>query len=212
MQASQRSRPTSSRTMHFYSRSRPNATPTPGTLPAGVFGTDGSLSLGIPVRSRAGAGGSGAPNDRSTRTDPLSALAADATPSAGVTVLMFPGAPDAEEAPRAALMLTLLCDVAALVAMLYELHWRTVHVDFLLGVGISGLLVDVLGVGSGLLRGPSLLGLFAVGAMMQLFSSALPSVSLAQCVHTAIQPLLVWNALTLRRARLPLWFSTGRVR
>ena len=191
--------------LHYYSRTRPNANASVGTYPGGVFTADGRMHLGMPVRSVNA-------NDRTSRTDPLSSLATDAAPRGGVFVLMFPGAPDAENASRSPLLLAMLIDVVALVILLMETRWRTVHVSYLIGLSISGLATDAVGCASCMWRQPSLLGFFGLACMLQLFISALPSQSLAQLVHCGMQPVLVSYSLTLRRARIPLWFNTGRVR
>lgn len=191
--------------LHFYSRTRPNAHATMGTYPGGVFTADGRMHIGIPVRSVNS-------HDRTSRTDPLSSLATDAPPSGGVYVLMFPSAPDAENASRSSLLLALLIDTAALVMLLLEMGWRAVHVSYLSGLCISGLVTDVVGFASCIGRQPSLLGIFGLICAIQLFVSALPSQSLAQLIHCAMQPVLVSYSLTLRKARIPQWFNTGRVR
>ena len=134
------------------------------------------------------------------------------TPSSGVLVLLHPGAPDAENSPRAPLLLTLLSDVAALVILLWELRWREVEADYLLMITVFGLAIAAFGFFSCYLRLPSMLGLLALFCLWQGFASAVPCQSLFQLAHTALQPLLVTFALTLRRSRIPLCFTTGRSR
>ena len=108
--------------------------------------------------------------------------------------------------------MVLLLDLVCLVLLFADLSWRTVHVSYLIGLSISGLATDAVGCASCMWRQPSLLGFFGLACMLQLFISALPSQSLAQLVHCGMQPVLVSYSLTLRRARIPLWFNTGRVR
>ena len=187
--------------MHFYSRTgRPSAQGSQAQFPGGIIGPDGQLHLGIPIITAA--------NPATQGPDPYTRD----TSSRGVTVLMQPGPPDEENAPRAPLFLTLVADVVLLAIMLSELSWRKVHVHYMLTLGLTGLAVDMLGLVSCCYRLPSMLGLFAVTALLHFFVSAMPTQSLTQLTHCTLQPLLVSFALTLRRSRIPLWFSTGRPR
>ena len=108
--------------------------------------------------------------------------------------------------------MALLADIVALLVMLSELRWRKVHTGYLFSIGLTGLAVDVLGFVSCHYRLPSMLGVFGVAALLQFFASALLPQSLSQLTHCALQPLIVSFAMTLRRSRVPLWFSTGRSR
>ncbi len=187
--------------MHFYSRTQPHAAAPPGTFPNGVVTPDGRFHLGMPLRPAAA-------TDRLS-PDPLSN---GAPPSSGILVLMHPGAPDDENSPRAPLLLGLLSDITVVIAVLYELRWRAVETDYLLSIGLMGLVVAAIGFVSCYFRLPSMLGFFALLCLWQGFASALPCQSMPQLMHVALQPLLISFALTLRRSRIPMCFSTGRSR
>ena len=193
--------------MQFYSRTQqPGASQHGWVAPAGSFPNavvtpDGCFHLGMPLRAAASA-------DRPS-LDPLSN---GSPPSSGILVLMHPGAPDENSSPRAPLFVGLLCDFIVLFAILYELRWREVETEFLLTIGLMGLVVAAVGFFSCYLRMPSMLGFFAMLCLWQGVASALPCQSMPQLLHVVLQPCLVSFSLTLRRTRIPMCFNTGRTR
>lgn len=189
--------------MHFYSRTHPHAALPPGSVPQCVITANGKMKLGMPLNTSS--------SSMQLSPDPLNPTAGPQS-SHGVMVLMHPGAPNADNSPRAPLLFGLTCDVVMLCAVLYELHWRTVETEFLLCVGVIGTAVAAFGYFSCWFRRPSMLGLFALLCLVQFIGFAVPCQSLPQLVHTALQPLLVTFSLTLRRSRIPLVFNTGRQR
>ena len=56
-----------------------------------------------------------------------------------------------------------------------------------------------------------MLSIFAVIAAVQFFLSAVVVLSVPHAVHIALQPFMAQLALRVREARLPAWFSTGRL-
>jgi hypothetical protein len=188
--------------MQFYSRTRPGARDV-RQYPGGVITPDGQLHLGLPMRP--------ATADRgAARGDPSSLLASDA--AGGVYALMHPAEPNEESASRLPMLLLLAADAGATFGLLLEMRWRTVHRDYLLCIGLIGLAVDVFGAVCAARRLPSMLGIVAIAAFVQFCAIALHLQSLAQLVHCLLQPSLVHFALTLRKACIPVWFSTGRTR
>ena len=196
-----------SRVMQFYSRTQqPGASQHGWVAPAGSFPNavvtpDGCFHLGMPLRAAAS-------EDRPS-LDPLSN---GSPPSSGILVLMHPGAPDENSSPRAPLLVGLLCDFIVLIAILYELRWREVETEFLLTIGLMGLVVAAVGFFSCYFRMPSMLGFFAMLCLWQGVASALPCQSMPQLLHVVLQPCLVSFSLTLRRTRIPMCFNTGRTR
>lgn len=125
---------------------------------------------------------------------------------------MTPGPPDEESSSRSELLLTLLVDCIVLIVLLAQQRDRTTHASFIYGIGISALIVDMVGVYSCVCRKQLLLGLVALACAIQFFVSALPCLSIEQLIHCLLQPLLVNLALALRGSRLPVWFQAKRSR
>ena len=183
----------------FYHRA--SQRPEPGVaFPGTSFAPDGRMHLAVPVSTSStgstGSSGGAAPNPQVGRGDNL--------------VLMQPGAPTAESAPRDWLLFLLVCDAAIIAICLVELHWRTVYADTALAVSITGLVSCALGAVACVKRWPFALGLFATLAAAQFCTNLLLLYSAQQAVHTCLQPLLVRFALLLRRALVPQWFMHGR--
>ena len=180
---------------HYYSRNTQQRTGV--GVPGTSFAPDGNLRLAVPVNAeRASA--------------PPSAAGPPPLHGGENLVLLLPGSPDEDSAPRLWLMLLIFGDAVTLVASLLELRWRTVYVTSLLTSGTAGLAVDALGAASCYRRHAGLLGLFAVAAVAQFCANALLLQSFPQMLHTALQPLLVRFALLLRRALVPQWLVHGR--
>lgn len=193
--------------MDFYSTVTHRSAPASESLVGGVFAPGGQLQLGIPLQPEPAGGAAAA---AAAPGGGGSALAA--APSGGVLVLMHPTAPSAESAPRVMLHAGIAADVATAAVMLAELRWRTVQATALIATGAAALAIAAVGAVGCHLRAPRLLDLFALAAFSQFLICGLLALSLPELFHCALQPFLVWNALRLRSALLPLWFSTGRTR
>lgn len=183
--------------MQFFSRNRPNAAP--GSFPNGVITPDGRLHLGLPVSE--------------TTTDPrrVDPLSYGTAPSGGILVLMHPAACH-ESSPRMSLLLATAADATMACLILWDLRWRTVETSYLLMVSVMGITVAAFGLLGCYSRMPGMLGSFVILCAWQFFICTLPSMSLYQSCHCALQPLLIMFAVSLRRSHIPMWFSTGRSR
>jgi hypothetical protein len=180
--------------MQYYSRTTQRTIPN-GSFPGTSFSPDGALQLAMPVRTapeRSDTGGTGS----------------GAGMVGDTVVLMQPPARPNEDSPtRSPLLFLILLDTASLVALLFELRWRKIFVGSTLSTGIAGLTIDAVGALGCWRRMHSLLGLFAIAAFMQFCGNALALRSLAQLMHTAMQPLLLRSALALRRSLVPTWYT-----
>lgn len=179
--------------MQVFSRARPNGNSLASCL------TPNGLQLAMPFQPETSSG-----------TAMANALGISAAEEALQTpvVLMYPSR--ANHATCMPLHALIVLDVCAVCGTLYELHWRTINADALLAFSICALISDAVGTVACHRRLPSLLGLFAVFTFVQFFITSLLLSSLLQLCHCALQLLLTYFALALRRSMIPLWFTTGR--
>ena len=169
-----------------------------------IIGPDGDLQLGIPLR-----------RERPSRSSGGASTSAGS--ACDTFVVMHPGATEQETywllaTGYAADLIICFVGFLNIAGSALRLHFLRPMFGAGIVLGSVGVLTSVCPLNMWRKGSPRLLHLVAIVSFVQMLVCGLWPQTVAQLLHVAVQPLIVNQALRLRRVRTPQWFSTGRMR